>query len=87
MTHFVRKLSQCYADSAPDNKLSGLRTKEIEMRKALSDEMVKRLQEEVNNDDTECAHRNADYILCELLEKLGYKDVVEKYNKVSKWYA
>lgn len=57
------------------------------MRKALSDEMVKRLQEEVNNDDTEDAHINADYILCELLEKLGYKDVVEKYNEVSKWYA
>lgn len=57
------------------------------MRKALSDEMVKRLQEEVNNDDTECAHINADDILCELLEKLGYTDVVEKYNEVSKWFA
>lgn len=57
------------------------------MRKALSDEMVKRLQEEVDNDDTECAHGNADDILCELLEKLGYKDVVEKYNEVSKWYS
>ncbi len=57
------------------------------MRKALADEMVKRLQAEVDNDDTECAHVEADNILCELLEKLGYKDVVEKYNKVSKWYA
>lgn len=57
------------------------------MRKALSDEMVSRLQEEANNGDTECAHMNADDILCELLEKLGYKDVVEKYNEVSKWYA
>lgn len=57
------------------------------MRKALSDEMVSRLQEEANNDDTECAHINADDILCELLEKLGYKDVVEKYNEVSKWYS
>lgn len=57
------------------------------MRKALSDEMVSRLQKEANNDDTECAHINADDILCELLEKLGYKDVVEKYNEVSKWYS
>ena len=57
------------------------------MRKSLSDEMVKRLQEEVDNADTECAHCNADDILCELLEKLGYKEVVVKYNEVSKWYA
>ena len=57
------------------------------MRKALSNEMVKRLQEEVDNGDNECAHRNADYIMCELLERLGYKEVVEKYNEVSKWYA
>jgi hypothetical protein len=57
------------------------------MRKALSDEMVKRLQAEVENDDTEQAHVNADKILCELLEKLGYKEVVDKYNEVSKWCA
>ena len=65
--------------------LSGLRTKEIEMRKTLSDEMVKRLQKEVNDNDAERDHVNSDNILCELLEKLGYKDVVEKYNEVSKW--
>lgn len=59
----------------------------IEMRKALSDEMVSRLQKEVNNNDKERTHVNADDILCELLEKLGYKDVVEKYNEVSKWYS
>jgi hypothetical protein len=57
------------------------------MKKALSDEMVKRLQAEVENGDTECAHGNADDILCELLEKLGYNEVVDKYNEVSKWYA
>lgn len=57
------------------------------MRKALSNEMVKRLQAEVGNDDTEQAHVNADKILCELLEKLGYKEVVDKYNEVSGWYA
>jgi len=57
------------------------------MRKALSNEMVKRLRAEVGNDDTEQAHVNADKILCELLEKLGYKEVVDKYNEVSGWYA
>lgn len=57
------------------------------MIKELSDEMIKRLEEVINDDDTESAHGNADDILCELLEKLGYKDVVETYNKVSKWYS
>jgi len=57
------------------------------LQKAFSDESVKRLQAEVDNTDIESAHRNADNVLCELLEKLGYKEVVEKYNEVSKWYA
>ena len=57
------------------------------MRKALSDEMVKRLQVEVDNFDPEGTHGNADDILCELLETLGYKEVVNKYNEVTKWYA
>lgn len=35
----------------------------------------------------EGAHGEADSILCELLELLGYKDVVAAYNKVEKWYA
>lgn len=37
--------------------------------------------------DTECAHIEADQVLCELLESLGHKDVVEEYNKIHKWYA
>ena len=37
--------------------------------------------------DTERAHYNADKILCELLNSLGYQDVVEVYNNIYKWYA
>ena len=32
-------------------------------------------------------HIEADDILCELLEYLGYGDVVEEYNKLDKWYS
>lgn len=39
------------------------------------------------NDDTEEAHSDADSILCKLLVTLGYRDVVDAYAKVSKWYA
>lgn len=39
------------------------------------------------NNDTESAHVNADDILCNLLEDLGYKPIVEEYHKVDKWYA
>lgn len=42
---------------------------------------------EVNKLDTERAHYKADEILCELLNSLGYQDVVEVYNDIYKWYA
>lgn len=37
--------------------------------------------------DLETAHVEADGILCGLLIDLGMKEVVEEYEKVSKWYA
>jgi len=50
-------------------------------------EYRKKLRFEIKNSDTEIAHGNADIWLCELLEKLGYKEVVDVYDKVEKWYA
>ncbi len=32
-------------------------------------------------------HKRADDILCELLNTLGYEDVVKEYEKVGKWYS
>lgn len=32
-------------------------------------------------------HENADYILCGLLEELGYKELVAAYREVPKWYS
>lgn len=37
--------------------------------------------------DTEAAHSVADEILCKLLRSLGYRDVVDEWEKVEKWYA
>ena len=42
---------------------------------------------EVFEDDTEMAHRQADEIICGLLEELGYQDIVDEYDKIYKWYA
>lgn len=43
---------------------------------------IKKLEPEIN-----CRqHSEADLILCELLNKLGYEKVVEEYRKIPKYY-
>ena len=37
--------------------------------------------------DVEGGHSDADAILCELLERLGFGEVVELYNSIEKWYS
>lgn len=37
--------------------------------------------------DTEKNHAEADDILCDFLILLGHGDIVNEYNKISKWYA
>lgn len=39
------------------------------------------------SDDCELAHEEADDLLCEILESLGYKEVVKAYDDIEKWYA
>ena len=39
------------------------------------------------NYDKEANHGNADDLLCLLLHRLGYVDVVEEYQNIGKWYA
>lgn len=48
---------------------------------------ITRLVKLRDNNDTEIAHIAADNILCEILEKLGYTDIVKEYSKIDKWYA
>lgn len=44
-------------------------------------------QVRLSQDDAESAHGKADDLLCELLTELGYKEVVDRFELVHKWYA
>ena len=37
--------------------------------------------------DSESGHEDADQALCELLVCLGYREVVDAFNELEKWYA
>jgi hypothetical protein len=54
---------------------------------AAREQALAELTEAQANGDIEVAHATADRVLCDLLESLGFADVVEAYNKVDKWYA
>lgn len=47
---------------------------------------LKKIQKEYAGDE-EVRHIEEDYILCELLEELGYTRLIEQYNSTGKWYA
>ena len=51
------------------------------------DRWINELKSLQGEGDTECNHINADDILCDMLIELGYKDIVDEYNKIFKWYA
>ena len=76
-----------------DDILFGLVYSEtIEMNKnnekeKLDTEFSERIMKECMTDDPEVDHSNADEILRELLEKLGFSKVVEAYGEVHKRYA
>lgn len=40
-----------------------------------------------SNPDKEVAHNQADTILCDLLNSLGYHNVVKEFENLEKWYA
>ena len=46
--------------------------------------LLKKQQEDC---DRETAHIEADKILCEFLEGIGYSEIVKEWNKINKWYA
>jgi hypothetical protein len=51
------------------------------------EEAIEKLKECQKNGDTEAAHSEADDVLCQLLNALGYAIVVAEYEKIDKWYA
>lgn len=50
-------------------------------------EAVAKLKELQDSFDPEGAHGEADGALCDLIEALGFPEVVEEYHKIHKWYA
>lgn len=56
---------------------------------AVHQKSLARLEELVNKKypDEEEDHINADVILCEMLDALGYKDLINTWDKVKKWYS
>lgn len=58
------------------------------MNRKLNEKYLNKMKQwEFNDYDTEESHAKADCILCELLEELGYTELVKMYNNVPKWYA
>lgn len=51
------------------------------------EDALAKLMECQKNNDTERAHEDADDVLCEFLNDLGYGDVVAEYQKVHKWFS
>ena len=37
--------------------------------------------------DEESAHQKADYIMCDILEELGYLEGIEIFKNMERWYA
>ena len=51
------------------------------------DEALRKMEKLAEDGDYEDAHYDADRILCEVLEELGQKELVDAWVKVGKWYA
>lgn len=51
------------------------------------DDYLKRMKQLQESGDIEVAHIEADDILCEVLLQLGYKELVDAFNDLAKWYA
>jgi hypothetical protein len=51
------------------------------------EEIIEELEQLKGWHDREMAHVEADQLLCKLLIELGYKDVVDAWENIDKWYA
>jgi hypothetical protein len=57
------------------------------LTKEQKDKFIKELKELSNDNDIEISHITADNILCKILSLLDCDEIVEEYDKISKWYA
>ena len=51
------------------------------------EEFEKKMKECFDSRDVEMNHADADDLMCELLENLGYEAGVKIFNSHAKWYA
>ena len=53
----------------------------------MNEELNKKYLMQMRELKSEFEHDEADYLLCALLEELGYTELVEVYRKIPKWYV
>lgn len=59
----------------------------IKDNKSTYEKICERMKDTIDMTNTEDAHIEADHILCEFLESLGFDELVTLYRKVYKWYS
>lgn len=53
----------------------------------MNEQLNEKYLSQMKKPNHEFEHEEADYLLCSLLEELGYTKLVDAYYKVPKWYS
>ena len=84
---YVDELNARIAQLEDDNALLKRNNENLRIeKKEIEKEAIERIQE-AEKLGCEEYHVRADDVLCDVLEKLGFKALVERYDSESKWYA
>lgn len=67
--------------------LNAASAKSLDDFKSVTAEALDELKLLQASNDTETAHYDADRVLCKILRKFGYHEIVTEYEKIDKWYA
>lgn len=59
----------------------------LNLEKSFEEKYLEQMKQLNDEGDIENNHKEADMLLCELLEELGFTEIVEVYRKLPKWYA
>jgi hypothetical protein len=59
----------------------------MEKNEFLNEQYLALFKEKCTSGDIEINHSNADDLLCDLLNDLGYTELVTEFKKLEKWYA
>ena len=84
---YVDELNARIAQLEDDNALLKRNNENLRIdKKEIEKDAIESISE-AEKLDREEYHARADGILCEVLEKLGFKELVERYDSGDKWYA